>query len=83
MPGAQRNQLLRTLLENKPEIYMCISFWQFMNSQKSALLKAQKTTAQGLHALGIDTQNLGADYLLAGKIRPIPGAVPSFLARRA
>ena len=66
VPGAQKRiQLLRTLLEKtKPGRFVCISFWQFMNSQKLAA-KAQKTTAQGLHALGIDASELEEhDYLI-------------------
>lgn len=66
VPGAgKRLQLLRTLLEKaKPGGYVCISFWQFMNSQKLAA-KAQETTAQGLQALGIDALELKEnDYLI-------------------
>jgi len=66
VPGAQKRiQLLRTLLEKtKPGRFVCISLWQFMNSQKLAA-KAQKTTAQGLHALGIDASELEEhDYLI-------------------
>ncbi len=66
VPGAgKRLQLLRTLLEKaKPGGYVCISFWQFMNSQKLAA-KAQETTAQGLQALGIDALELEEnDYLI-------------------
>lgn len=66
VPGAEKRlQLLRTLLEKtKSGGYVCVSFWQFMNSQKLAA-KAQKTTAQGLRALGIDASELeGHDYLI-------------------
>ena len=66
VPGAQKRiQLLRTLLEKtKPGGFVCVSFWQFMNSQKLAA-KAQETTAQGLHALGIDASELEEhDYLI-------------------
>ena len=66
VPGAQKRiQLLRTLLEKtKPGGFVCVSFWQFMNSQKLAA-KAQETTAQGLHALGIDASDLEEhDYLI-------------------
>ena len=66
VPGAEKRlQLLRTLLEKvKPGGFVCVSFWQFMNSQKLAA-KAQETTAQGLQALGIDTSELEEhDYLI-------------------
>ena len=66
VPGAQKRvQLLRTLLEKtKPGGFVCVSFWQFMNSQKLAA-KAQETTAQGLCALGIDASELEEhDYLI-------------------
>ena len=66
VPGAQkRTQLLRTLLEKtKPGGFVCVSFWQFLNSQKLAA-KAQETTAQGLRALGIDASELEEhDYLI-------------------
>ncbi len=66
VPGAQKRiQLLRTLLEKtKPGGFVCVSFWQFMNSQKLAA-KAQETTAQGLRALGIDASELEEhDYLI-------------------
>ena len=66
VPGAEKRlQLLRTLLEKtKPGGYVCVSFWQFMNSQKLAA-KAQETTAQGLQALGIDALELEEnDYLI-------------------
>lgn len=66
VPGAQkRTQLLRTLLDKtKPSGFVCVSFWQFMNSQKLAA-KAQETTAQGLRALGIDASELEEhDYLI-------------------
>lgn len=66
VPGAQKRiQLLRTLLEKtKPGGYVCVSFWQFMNSQKLAA-KAQETTAQGLRALCIDASELEEhDYLI-------------------
>ena len=66
VPGAQkRSQLLGTLLDRtKPGGYVCISFWQFMNSQKLAV-KAQETTVQGLRALGIDASELEEhDYLI-------------------
>jgi len=66
VPGAQkRSQLLGTLLDRtKPGGYVCISFWQFLNSQKLAA-KAQETTAQGLRALGIDASELEEhDYLI-------------------
>ena len=66
VPGAQKRiQLLRTLLEKtKPGGFVCVSFWQFMNSQKLAA-KAQETTAQGLRALGIDSSELEQnDYLI-------------------
>ncbi|MBF0912558.1 MAG: class I SAM-dependent methyltransferase [Atopobium sp.] len=66
VPGAKKRiQLLRTLLEKtKPGGFVCVSFWQFMNSQKLAA-KAQETTAQGLRALGIDASDLEQnDYLI-------------------
>lgn len=66
VPGVdKRLQLLRTLLEKtKPGGFVCVSFWQFMNSQKLAA-KAQETTAQGLRALGIDASELEEhDYLI-------------------
>ena len=66
VPGAQKRiQLLRTLLDKtKPGGFVCVSFWQFMNSQKLAA-KAQETTAQGLRALGIDASELEEhDYLI-------------------
>lgn len=66
VPGAKnRLQLLRVLLEKtKPGGYVCISFWQFMNSQKLAA-KAKETTAQGLQALHIDASELEEhDYLI-------------------
>ena len=66
VPGAEKRlQLLRTLLEKaKPGGYVCVSFWQFMNSQKLAA-KAQETTAQGLRALGIDISEFEEhDYLI-------------------
>lgn len=66
VPGAdKRVQLLRTLLEKtKPGGYVCVSFWQFMNSQKLAA-KAQETTVQGLQAFGIDASELEEhDYLI-------------------
>lgn len=66
VPGAQKRiQLLRTLLEKtKPGGFVCVAFWQFMNSQKLAA-KAQETTAQGLRALGIDASELEEhDYLI-------------------
>ena len=66
VPGAQKRiQLLRTLLDKtKPGGFVCVSFWQFMNSQKLAA-KAQETTAQGLCALGIDASELEEhDYLI-------------------
>lgn len=66
VPGAQKRiQLLRTLLDKtKPGGFVCVSFWQFMNSQKLAA-KAQETTAQGLRALGIDASELDEhDYLI-------------------
>ena len=66
VPGAKnRLKLLRTLLEKtKPGGYVCVSFWQFMNSQKLAA-KAQETTAQGLCALSIDASELEEhDYLI-------------------
>ena len=66
VPGAQKRiQLLHTLLEKtKPGGFVCVSFWQFMNSQKLAA-KAQETTAQGLRALGIDASDLEQnDYLI-------------------
>lgn len=66
VPGVdKRLQLLRTLLEKaKPGGFVCVSFWQFMNSQKLAA-KAQETTTQGLRALGIDTSELEEnDYLI-------------------
>ena len=66
VPGAEKRlQLLRTLLEKaKPGGYACVSFWQFMNSQKLAV-KAQETTVQGLRALGIDASELEEhDYLI-------------------
>jgi methyltransferase type 12 len=66
VPGAQkRSQLLGTLLEKtKPGGFVCVSFWQFMNSQKLAD-KAQETTVQGLRALGIDASELEEhDYLI-------------------
>lgn len=66
VPGAEnRLQLLRTLLEKtKPGGFVCVSFWQFMNSQKFAA-KAQETTAQGLQALHLDASELEEhDYLI-------------------
>ena len=66
VPGAQKRiQLLRTLLEKtKSGGFVCVSFWQFMNSQKLAA-KAQETTDQGLRALGIDASELEEhDYLI-------------------
>ena len=66
VPGAQKRiQLLRALLRKaKPGGFVCVSFWQFMNSQKLAA-KAQETTAQGLRALGIDASELEEhDYLI-------------------
>ena len=66
VPGAQKRiQLLRTLLEKtKPGVFVCVSFWQFMNSQKLAA-KAQETTAQGLQDLGMDASDLEQnDYLI-------------------
>ena len=66
VPGAEKRlQLLRTLLEKtKPGGFVCVSFWQFMNSQKLAA-KAQETTAQGLRALDIDASELEEnDYLI-------------------
>ena len=66
VPGAKkRTELLCTLLEKtKPGGFVCVSFWQFMNSQKLAA-KAQETTAQGLRALGIDASDLEQnDYLI-------------------
>lgn len=67
VPGAEKRiQLLRTLLEKtKPGGYVCVSFWQFMNSQKLAA-KAQETTAQGLRALGIDASELEEHDFLIG-----------------
>lgn len=66
VPGAKKRiELLRTLLDRtKPGGFVCVSFWQFMNSQKLAA-KAQETTAQGLRALGIDASELEEhDYLI-------------------
>ena len=66
VPGAQKRiQLLRTLLEKtKPGGFVCVSFWQFMNSQKLAA-KTQETTAQGLQDLGINASELEEhDYLI-------------------
>ena len=66
VPGAEKRlQLLRTLLEKtKPGGFVCVSFWQFMNSQKLAA-KAQETTVQGLQVLGIDASELEEhDYLI-------------------
>ena len=66
VPEAQKRiQLLRTLLDRtKSGGFVCVSFWQFMNSQKLAA-KAQETTAQGLRALGIDASELEEhDYLI-------------------
>ena len=66
IPGAEKRlQLLRTLLEKtKPGGFVCVSFWQFMNSQKLAA-KAQETTVQGLQVLGIDASELEEhDYLI-------------------
>ena len=66
VPGAEKRlQLLRTLLEKaKPGGYVCVSFWQFMNSQKLSA-KAQETTVQGLRSLGIDASELEEhDYLI-------------------
>ena len=66
VPGEEKRlQLLRTLLEKaKPGGYVCVSFWQFMNSQKLAA-KAQEATVQGLRALDIDASELeGHDYLI-------------------
>lgn len=66
VPGAQnRVQLVRTLLDKtKPGGYLCISFWQFMNSVKLAA-KANTTTAQALQQLQMDADVLEEhDYLL-------------------
>ena len=66
VPGAQKRiQLLHTLLDKtKPGDFVCVSFWQFMNSQKLAA-KAKETTVQGLCALGIDASELEQnDYLI-------------------
>lgn len=66
VPGTEnRLRLLRTLLEKaKPGGFVCVSFWQFLNSQKLAD-KARETTAQGLQALGIDASELEKnDYLI-------------------
>ena len=66
VPGAKKRiELLCTLLEKtKPGGFVCVSFWQFMNSQKLAA-KAQETTVQGLRALGIDASELEEhDYLI-------------------
>ena len=66
VPGAQKRiQLLRTLLDKtKTGGFVCVSFWQFMNSQKLAA-KAKETTAQGLQGLGIDASDLEQnDYLI-------------------
>lgn len=67
VPGAEKRlQLLRTLLEKaKPGGYVCISFWQFMNSQKLAA-KAEETTVQGLQAVGIDASDLEENDYLVG-----------------
>lgn len=67
VPGAEKRiQLLRTLLEKtKHGGYVCVSFWQFMNSQKLAA-KAQETTAQGLQALGIDASVIDQNDFLIG-----------------
>lgn len=67
VPGAEKRiQLLCTLLEKtKPGGFVCVSFWQFMNSQKLAA-KAQETTAQGLCALGIDASDLEENDYLVG-----------------
>ena len=66
VPGTKKRlQFLRALLDKtKPGGFVCVSFWQFMNSQKLAA-KAQETTAQGLRALGIDASDLEQnDYLI-------------------
>ena len=67
VPGAKkRTELLRTLLDRtKPGGFVCVSFWQFMKSQKLAA-KAQETTAQGLQALGIDVPDLEQNDYLVG-----------------
>ena len=66
VPGFQnRIRLLYTLLDKtKPGGYLCVSFWQFMNSAKLAA-KASKTTAQALQQLQISSDALEKnDYLL-------------------
>lgn len=67
VPGSdKRVQLLHTLLEKtKHGGYVCISFWQFMNSQKLAA-KAEETTVQGLQAVGIDASDLEENDYLVG-----------------
>ena len=66
VPGTQnRIRLLCALLDKtKPGGYLCVSFWQFMNSAKLAA-KANKATAQALQQLQIDLDALEKnDYLL-------------------
>ena len=66
VPGTKKRlQFLRALLDKtKPGGFVCVSFWQFMNSAKLSA-KANKTTAQALQQLQIDPDALEKnDYLL-------------------
>ena len=66
VPGRQnRSQLLQLLVEKtKPKGYLCVSFWQFMNSVKLAG-KARQTTEQALQQLQLDPSVLEEnDYLI-------------------
>lgn len=67
VPGVQnRIRLLCTLLDKtKPGGYLCVSFWQFMNSAKLAA-KASKATAQALQQLRISSDALEKDDYLLG-----------------
>lgn len=67
VPGTKkRTELLLTLLDRtKPGGFVCVSFWQFMKSQKLAA-KAKETTAQGLQALHIDASELEENDHLIG-----------------
>ena len=66
VPGFQnRIRFLCALLDKtKPGGYLCVSFWQFMNSAKLAV-KANKATAQALQQFQISSDALEKnDYLL-------------------
>ena len=67
VPGFQnRIRFLCALLDKtKPGGYLCVSFWQFMNSAKLAA-KANKTTAQALQQLQIDPDALEKNGYLLG-----------------